>query len=157
GALEWDELNAEHSRLSHAQALIEAARAALDGLSQTDGSALERTEQALGALQPVLRFDGALAPMVEVLQGAQAQLADAAHSLHASRDRERDESRLAELDARLSAWHGLARRLRRPPAELPALLAQWTAELQALESARDVSALEAAVAQAERDYRHDAD
>ena len=31
----------------------------------------------------------------------------------------------AQLDERLSAWIGLARRYRRPPAELPALLAQW--------------------------------
>ncbi|HET7528514.1 MAG TPA: DNA repair protein RecN [Burkholderiaceae bacterium] len=158
GTAEWDELNAEHSRLSHAQALIDAARAALDGLSQADGSALERTEQAMAALQPVLRFDAALAPVVDVLQDAQAQLVDAAHSLHAYLDRDRaDASRLTELDARLSAWHGLARRLRRPPAELPALLAQWKGELQALESARDVSALEASLAQAERDYRRDAE
>ena len=114
GASEWDELNAEHSRLSHAQALIDAARSALDGLSQADGSAIEQTDRALAALQPVARYDAALMPAIEVLQGAQAQLADAAHSLHAYLDRDRaDASRLAELDARLSAWHGLARRLRR--------------------------------------------
>jgi len=158
GASEWDELNAEHGRLSHAQALIDAARAALEALSQADGSAIEQTDRALAALQPVLRFDAALTPMIEVLQGAQAQLADAAHSLHAYLDRDRaDASRLAELDARLSAWHGLARRLRRSAAELPALLAQWKGELQVLEAARDVSALEQAVAQAERDYRHNAE
>ncbi|HSB25727.1 MAG TPA: DNA repair protein RecN [Burkholderiaceae bacterium] len=158
GATEWDELNAEHGRLSHAQALIDAARVALDGLSQADGSAIEQTDRVLAALQPVLRYDAALAPIVEVLQGAQVQLADAAHSLHAYLDRDRaDASRLAELDARLSAWHGLARRLRRPPAELPALLAQWKSELQSLEASRDVSALEAALAQAEADYRRDAE
>ena len=37
---------------------------------------------------------------------------------------EPDPQRLAELDERLSAWMALARRYRRPPAELPALLAQ---------------------------------
>jgi DNA repair protein RecN (Recombination protein N) len=158
GACEWDELNAEHARLSHAQALIEAARSALDGLSQADGSAIDQTDRALAALQPVARYDAALMPMIDVLQGAQAQLADAAHSLHAYLDRDRaDASRLVELDARLSAWHGLARRLRRPAVELPALLAQWKGELQALEAARDVSALEAAVSQAEQGYRRDAE
>jgi len=158
GAGEWDEINAEHGRLSHAQALIDAARAALDGVSQADGSALELTERALAALQPVLRYDAALAPVVEVLQGARAQLGDAAHSLHAYLDRDRaDAARLAEVDGRLSVWHGLARRLRRPPAELPALLAQWRAESQALEAARDVSALEAALTAAEQAYRHDAE
>jgi DNA repair protein RecN (Recombination protein N) len=158
GASEWDELNNEHSRLSHAQALIDAARSALDGLSQTDGSAIEQADRALAALQPVARYDAALMPTIEVLQGAQAQLADVAHSLHAYLDRDRaDASRLAELDGRLSAWHGLARRLRRLPAEMPALLAQWRGELRALEAARDVSALERALAQAERDYRHAAE
>ena len=157
GPAEWDELNAEHARLSHAQALIDAARQALDGLSQADGSAVERTDHAMAALQEVVRFDAALASVIDVLHGAQAQLADAAHSLHAYLDRDRaDASQLAELDARLSAWHGLARRLRRPAAELPALLAHWKTELQALESACDMSALEAALAQAERDYRHEA-
>ena len=157
GTNEWDELNAEHGRLSNAQALIDAAQTALDGVSQADGSAVERSEQALSALRSVLRFDAALAPIVEVLQSAQAQLSDAAHSLHAYLGHDRaDASRLAELDARLSAWHGLARRLRRPPAELPALLAQWKSELQALDAATDVSALEQAIASTERDYRTEA-
>ena len=157
GASEWDELNAEHGRLSNAQALIDAAQTALDGVSQADGSAVERSEQALSALRSVLRFDAALAPVVEVLQSAQAQLSDAAHSLHAYLGHDRaDASRLAELDARLSAWHGLARRLRRPPAELPALLAQWKSELQALDAATDVSALEQTIASTERDYRTEA-
>jgi len=157
GTNEWDDLNAEHGRLSNAQALIDAAQTALDGVSQADGSAVERSEQALSALRSVLRFDAALAPIVEVLQSAQAQLSDAAHSLHAYLGHDRaDASRLAELDARLSAWHGLARRLRRPPAELPALLAQWKSELQALDAATDVSALEQAIASTERDYRTEA-
>ncbi len=157
GANEWDELNAEHDRLSNAQALIGAAQSALDGVSQADGSAVERSEQALSALRSVLRFDAALAPIVEVLQSAQAQLGDAAHSLHAYLGRDRaDASRLAELDARLSVWHGLARRLRRPPAELPAVLAQWKSELQALDAATDVSALEQAIVSTECDYRAEA-
>jgi DNA repair protein RecN (Recombination protein N) len=157
GADEWDELNAEHGRLSNAQALIDAAQGALDGVSQADASAVERTEQALASLQSVERFDATLAPIIEVLQGAQAQLSDAAHSLHAYLGHDRaDATQLADVDARLSAWHGLARRLRRPPAELPALLAQWKGELQALDAATDVSGLEQAIAAAEREYRAEA-
>lgn len=152
---EWEALNAEHDRLSHAQALTDAARQALDGLSQRDGSAGDSTGRALGALQAVARFDAAtLGPIIEVLRGAQAQLADAAHSLHGYLGRDRDDAqRLAQLDARLAAWLGLARRLRRPPDELPALRAQWQAELAALDAAGDVSALEAAIDSAEREYR----
>jgi DNA repair protein RecN (Recombination protein N) len=157
GGNEWDELNAEHGRLSNAQALIDAAQSALDGVSQADGSAVERTGQALSALRSVQRFDAALDTVIEVLQGAQAQLSDAAHSLHGYLGRDRaDAGRLAEVDARLSAWHGLARRLRRPAAELPALLAQWKDELRALDAATDLSALEQEIAAAERDYRAEA-
>jgi DNA repair protein RecN (Recombination protein N) len=155
---EWDDLNAEHDRLSHAQALMDAARQALDGLSQGDASAVERTDRALAALRAVSRFDAALEPIIEVVQSAQAQLTDAAHSLHGYLGRDRDDAqRLAQLDARLSAWLGLARRLRRPPAELPALLAQWKGELSALDAAAGVSALESAIAEAERDYRREAE
>jgi DNA repair protein RecN (Recombination protein N) len=154
GPDEWDALNAEHGRLSNAQALIDAAQRALDAVSQADGSALERAVQALSTLQSVLRFDAALAPVAEVLQSAQAQLSDAAHSLQAYLGHDRaDVQRVAELDARLSAWHGLARRLRRPPTELPALLAQWKSELHALDTAGDCSALEQSLALAEREYR----
>ena len=37
---EWDELDAEHKRLSNAQALIDAAQSALDAVSQADESAI---------------------------------------------------------------------------------------------------------------------
>jgi DNA repair protein RecN (Recombination protein N) len=45
----------------------------------------------------------------------------------------------------MSAWMSLARRYRRPPADLAALLAEWKRELSALDAAADLDALEAAV------------
>ena len=82
---------------------------------------------------------------LEALQGAQAQLQDAAHTLAGYLDRaELDPERLREVEERLSAWVTLARRHRRPPAELPALLAQWQAELRELDAAADLDALERA-------------
>ena len=76
--------------------------------------------------------------------GAQGS-AGAAHTLSGYLDRsELDPERLREIDERLSAWVGLARRHRRPPAELPALLAQWQAELREIEAAADLDALQAA-------------
>jgi DNA repair protein RecN (Recombination protein N) len=154
---EWDELNAEHGRLSHAQALLEATRKALDAIAEGDAHAIGQADRALLALQAVTRFDAALLPIVDVLQGAQAQLQDVAHSLRAYlRGDGFDGARMAELDARLSAWIGLARRFRRPPAELPALLTSWKQELQALDAATDLVALERAIDEAERAYRDEA-
>jgi len=154
---EWDELNAEHQRLAHAQALLGAARGALDAISDAEVNAEALTAQASDVLGDVAAYDARLAGTIEVLQGAQAQLQDAAHSLNAYLNHtELDPERLTELDARLSAWMSLARRYRRPPPELPALLAQWQAEAQQLDAATDLAALEHAVADAEAAYRKQA-
>ncbi len=154
---EWDEIDAEHRRLAHAQSLMDAARLALEGLSQAEVNAEDLTAQSLGRLEDVAAHDQALAPMVDALQGALAQLRDAARGLAAYLDHvELDPARLAELDARLSAWMGLARRYRRPPAELPALQTQWCAELAALDAAVDSTALERALAQADAQFRAEA-
>jgi DNA repair protein RecN (Recombination protein N) len=144
--------------LSNSQALLDAARGALDAVSEGDANADALAGRAIDALGEVAHYDAGLAAVIEVLQGAQAQLQDAAHTLNAYLGRtELDPRRLGELDERMSAWMSLARRYRRPPAELPALLAQWKAELSALDAATDVQALEAALAQAEKAYRVEAE
>ncbi len=150
GEDEWPELNAEHQRLAHAQALLDGAGAAARAVSGDDGDSASRlVARALSALEDVAGFDPRLAPVVEVLQGAQAQLEDAAHTLNAYLSRtELDPDRLAELDQRMSAWLGLARRFRRPPEALPALLAEWRSHLQALDDAADLDKLEQRVASA---------
>jgi DNA repair protein RecN (Recombination protein N) len=158
GADEWDELNAEHQRRAHAQALLDACRLALNALDDGDTTATGLSSRAIDALTEVEQHDRQLAAVLEVLHSAQAQLEDAAHSLSAYLNHtELDPDRLAELDARLSAWMSLARRYRRPPAELPALLAQWRGELAAIEAAADLQALERALADAEKAYRAEAD
>jgi DNA repair protein RecN (Recombination protein N) len=154
---EWDELNAEHQRLAHAQSLLDGVRAALLALSDAEPAADALAGQAIDALQALTRYDTQLESVVEVLLGAQAQLQDAAHSLHAYLGRsEPDPARLATLDARLSAWLSLARRYRRPPAELPALLAGWKQELRALDAATDLAALETAMHGAQAAWRTEA-
>jgi DNA repair protein RecN (Recombination protein N) len=154
---EWDELNAEHQRLAHAQSLLDGVRAALLAVSDAEPAADALAGQAIDALQELTRYDSQLEAVVEVLQGAQAQLQDAAHSLHAYLGRsEPDPARLAELDTRLSAWLSLARRYRRTPAELPALLAGWKDELRGLDAATDLAALEAAQHAAQAAWRAEA-
>ncbi|TMH11159.1 MAG: DNA repair protein RecN [Betaproteobacteria bacterium] len=149
GIDEWDELNAEHQKLSHAQSLIDAARGALDAVNDADDNAEGLTGRAVDALQEVASFDPQLASVIEVLQGAQAQLQDAAHTLSSYlHHTEPEPERLQELDERMSAWMSLARRYRRPPSELGALLAQWKDELRALDAATDLEAWERELAQA---------
>ena len=149
GADEWDELNAEHQKLSHAQSLIEAARGALDAINDADDNAESLTGRAIDGLQDVASFDPQLAAIIEVLQGAQVQLQDASHTLSGYlHHTEPEPERLQELDERMSAWMSLARRYRRPPSDLAALLAQWKDELRALDAAADVEALQRELASA---------
>jgi DNA repair protein RecN (Recombination protein N) len=149
GIDEWPELEAEHKRLANAQSLIDAARAALDAVSDADDNADALTGRALHALAGVAEFDAQLAATIEVLQSAQAQLQDAAHTLSGYlHHTEVEPDRLQSLDERLSAWMGLARRYRRPPEELPALLAQWQGELKALDAAADLEGLQRELARA---------
>ena len=149
GTDEWAELEAEHKKLANVQSLIDAARTALDAVSEADDNADVLAGRALHALQDVAAFDSQLASTIEVLQGAQAQLQDAARTLSGYLNHtDLEPQRLQALDQRLSAWVGLARRYRRPPAELAALLALWKDELRALDAAADLEALQRQLARA---------
>lgn len=142
GADEWPELNAEHQRLAHGQAILDAAQLALNAVSEADDSADSLTSRAIHALEDVAGVEPNLADALEVLRGAQAQLQDAAHSLNAAlRHTELDPDRLGELDTRLSTWMGLARRFRKTADELPGTLLAWKAELAELDAAADIEGL----------------
>ena len=145
---EWEELNAQHGRLAHAQALLDAAQSASNALDADEPSAAGLIHRALGALQAQAHIEPAFAAPIEALETALAQVQDAAHSLQQlARRTELDPDRLAALDARLGQWLSLARRYRHPPEELASLLAQWTSELAQLDKALDLEQLQ----QAERD------
>ncbi|MBT9492490.1 MAG: DNA repair protein RecN [Paucibacter sp.] len=157
GLDEWDSLNSEHQKLAHAQSLLDAVRAALDALTEAEPSAESQTDKALTQLEKVLDYDSGLLPAVEALRGAQAQLQDAGHTLSTYlHGTELEPARMQELDDRLSAWLTLARRYRRPPAELPQLLNQWQSELQALDAATDIATLSAALVSARSGFEREA-
>jgi DNA repair protein RecN (Recombination protein N) len=150
---EWDALNAEHTRLSHAQELLDAGQQALDALQGEEASALK----ALSRAQLLLQNQEHIAPefkgLAEVLGSSMAQAEDAAHSLSSYlRKTELEPARLAELDERMSLWMQLARRYRRPPPELYALFESWQTELQQLDAAADLAALEKNEASAKKIY-----
>ena len=149
GDEEWDELNSQHSRLSHAQALRDAVQTAVDALQDADDNACTLISRAIQALQPQSSIEPRFASMVDELSSALAMAEDAVHSLHTyARHAELEPQRLQELDARLGQWVSLARRYKRSPADLPALLSGWKAELQQLDAAADLAALEKSEASA---------
>jgi DNA repair protein RecN (Recombination protein N) len=153
GAQEWDELNTSHTRLAHAQSLLDAAEGALQAIEGEDGGATSRLAQAHGLIEAQQDVDPAFREIAQVLASSLAQAEDAAHSLHAYlRKTDLDPQRLSELDERMSQWLSLSRRYKRQPAELPALLASWKDELARLDAAADLAALEAAAGAAQQAY-----
>ena len=157
GADEWDELNAQHSRLSNAQALLDAVEAAVAVLQESDDNAAALLGRAILSLQNQSHIEPEFEGLVEVLSSALAQVEDAAHSLHGyARHAELEPQRLTELDQRLSLWVSLARRYKRSPAELPELLASWQSELQKLDEAADLAQLEKIESQTKSAYLEEA-
>ncbi len=154
---EWEELNTQHSRLSNIQALRDAVHTAVDALHETDDNAGALLGRAIGALQSQAAIAPEFKEVLTVLSAAQAQMEDAVHSLRGyARHAELEPQRLAELDERLAQWVSLARRYKRPPAELHPLLQSWQAELARLDEAADLAQLEKNAALAESAYRTEA-
>ena len=149
GEHEWAQLNQDHTRLGHAQSILDGARQALELCDGEGPSARHRLNEALHLLQPLAHYDPALANAVEVLLAAQAQLQDVEHTLSGVlHHTDVDPAALQALDERLSSWIGLARKFRVAPEELHATLMAWKSQLGSLEAEADLDALQAADAAA---------
>jgi DNA repair protein RecN (Recombination protein N) len=156
GADEWDELNAQHTRLSHAQTLLDAAQTALSHLQEED-AAHSHLAQAVKALQEQANIEAEFQQLSDQLGSALAQAEDAAHSLQAwLRRADLDPEGLADIDARMGLWLALSRRYKRTPQELPALYLGWQQELVKLDAAVDLAALEAAEQKAKNEFMAEA-
>ena len=154
---EWEEINTDHGRLSHVQALLDAAQGAVTALEGDEVSALGALNTAQQLLQKQAHLEPDFKDMSEVLASSLAQVEDTVHSLHAYlRRTDLDPERLAELDARMTQWVSLARRYKRPPSELATLLAAWKEELTRLEAASDLAGLQAAAQTAQSAYTEEA-
>ena len=161
GADEWDELNAQHTKLSNAQSLLEAAQTAFSALkddeSGSSADVISGLVKAHSALEARAHIEPEFKALTDVLASNLAQLEDAAHSLNSYlRNTELEPQRLAELDERMALWLSLSRRYKRTPEELPALLASWKEELTRLDASTDLAALEAAEQKAAKAYQAEA-
>jgi DNA repair protein RecN (Recombination protein N) len=149
GTEEWTELNSQHSRLSHAQALLDAAQQAAQQLDDNEISASNLLQRATTQLQDMAHIEPEFAQWAQTLESAYAQIDDVARSLHTYlRKTDLDPSQLAQLDERMGLWMSLARRFKRPPEELAQTLRGWQQELAELEAAADLDALNQAEQQA---------
>ncbi|WP_261527369.1 DNA repair protein RecN [Burkholderia multivorans] len=154
---EWEEVSAEHKRLSHSANLIEGVRGALDALSESDDAMLTQLGAIVSKLRSLVDYDAALGDALASLEPAEIQLQEAVYSLsHYAQRLDLDPDRLAQVEMRLDALHSTARKFRLPPDTLHEEHAARRAQLAALDAAADLGALEAAQAKAWDAYLADA-
>ena len=150
---EWDELEARHTRLSHAQALLDGANGALQILQEDETGVLTGLSRIQAILQSQEHIEPEFANLADILSSSLAQASDVAHSLQSYlRHADIDPNKLAELDSRVSLWMGLARRYKTPPGELPALLQSWKTQMRQLDAATDLEKLQATEATSAKAY-----
>lgn len=152
-AREWGELEAEQRLLAHAASLIEGAQYALAALSEGEGACQSRVAGVVDRLQEMAQVDPGLGETAALLQSVQVELGEAVSALRRYSDRvDLDPARLAQVEERMNAVLGLARKHRVAPEALPALLDEWRDRLDSLEAAADVDALAARTEAARENY-----
>jgi DNA repair protein RecN (Recombination protein N) len=155
---EWETLNQEHRRLSHAAALLEGAQAAVDALAESDDAISGRLQAITQRLRPLAAIDARLGEALLMLENACIQADEAASALSAYADRlDLDPERLAQLDQRIGQAFSLARKLRLAPEALAGTLLGARARLAELEAAADPQRLRAEEAAARQTFQTAAD
>ncbi len=150
---EWATLDVEHRRLSHAAGLIEGAQFALGVLAEDEAACERQIDRVATRLAGLADYDPALAEVAGLLDSVQAELSEAVSSLRRYADRvDLDPERLTEVERRMDAVMGAARKFRVQPPELPGLLAGWKRRLGELEASADLAALQSRVAAAQATF-----
>ena len=150
---EWDEINAQHTRLSHAQTLLESAQSALHLVEDESEGAARPLVKALSVLRGSEHIEPEFGAFAELLAACESQLDDLRRSLHAYvRHTDLDPESLAALDGRIASWMQLAKKYKCLPVDLPGLFQDWIRELDGLGTAIDLTALEASVNEAQKAY-----
>ncbi len=153
-AEEWDALQAEHRRLSHAASLQEAVEYSLEALSEGEAAALAVVGGVVSRLNAAAEYDPRLKESLDVLEPAQIQIQEAVYGLrHYLAGIDLDPRRLQEVEQRLEEVHTTARKYRVMPEHLPQTLVGLEERLESLggaASAEELQQKEIAAAQAYR-------
>ncbi len=151
---QWQEDQAEHRRLAHAQELIATVSECAEALDESEASATSRLASIAARLADAAALDPALEDARRDAESANVHAGEAAQQLRRYLQRlEADPGRLGQLDARLRAVFDSARKYRVEPAELPAALAERRERLAELGGEESLEALRAQEVLHEGAYR----
>ncbi len=132
---EEEQLTLDHTRASNAAKLLQLSQAALDVLSESEGSLLTQAGVVGRTLQELQRVDAGVTTLNELHEQGVSVLRDLQVELSRYADKvDVDPARLAEMDERLNLIHSLKRKYGVTLAEVIAFGAEAKEKLQSLES-----------------------
>ena len=150
---EWVTIQSEHARLANGAKIISGCQEAIDALSEADNSVASTLSKVSTNMSALAEHDSALSDISQALESAQIQIDEAVHSLNRYLQKlDLDPARLSEVEERMQALHGAARKYRTEADDLPKLLLETTERLDALTASQNIEALREKVKQEELAY-----
>jgi DNA repair protein RecN (Recombination protein N) len=150
---EWQGLQEDHSRLSHAAGLLETAGIGLEILSEADNSCLAQLNALAARIRDGMQHDASLGETLRMLESAQAELQEAVYALRHYRERlDTDPQRLREQEQRIQSVMDAARKYRVAPEQLDEALQRIVSRLAELGGDADLAELERQENAAQQSY-----
>lgn len=150
---EWANIQSEHARLANGAKIIGGCQEVIESISDADNSVDAILSKACGSISALAEHDPALSTISEALDSAQIQLDEAIHGLNRYLQKmDLDPARLEQVEERMQALHGAARKYRTEVDELPKLLQETGERLEALTASQNIEALRARVQTEEATY-----
>ena len=139
---EWEALQSDHARLSHAASLQETAQFGVEVLSEADGACLAQLNALTARLRDGLEFDSGLQDTLTMLESAQNEVQEAVYALrHYQQKLDADPQQLREQEQRMADVVDAARKYRVPLEQLPQALLGIVARLDELGGDADLAEL----------------
>ncbi len=139
---DWESLQADYARLSHAASLLETAQFGVEILSESDSACLGQLSALAARVREGLVFDAELHDTLTMLDSAQNELQEAVYALrHYQQKLDADPQQLRELETRINDVVSAAHKYRVSPEQLPGVLADMTSRLSELGGGADAADL----------------
>lgn len=128
-------LEAEFKTLSHADDILSTTGKAVEQLDENEENLAGHLNHILSSLRDLPEKQGAIDSIITLLENAEIQIEEAIGELRRFNDGfDADPQRLEQVNARLSVLHGVARKHKIKPHELPALVNDLRTQLDRLEN-----------------------
>ena len=150
---EWQGLQEDYSRLSHAASLLDTAGFGLESLSEADNSCLVQLNALTARIRDCMQHDAGLGETLRMLESAQAELQEAVYELrHYQQRLDTDPQRLREQEQRIQNVMDAARKYRVTPEQLDEALQRIVSRLAELGGDADLAELERQEKAAQQGY-----